>query len=205
MKTNETANEIEVPEAPEAPDFTAEWAQIRADLENVAAGWLRIGLNLMKIRDALKPRGRWLPALREHGMSQPQASRYIRFAEKFAKMPEDERAIFLRAKGLSLSEAVGEGREEPSDYSPTNSRNFEDEVEIPADELEDRRAEVERQKNLAHKIVDAGVKALKGEPTPEYADDDARWASVLDEVAADVLAVLFAHLPAELKKRLLPC
>ena len=65
------------PAPDEAPDFTEEWAQIRQDLEGEAAGALRIGQNLIKIRDRLKPLGLWLTALTEHGMSQPQASRYI--------------------------------------------------------------------------------------------------------------------------------
>ncbi len=188
-----------------APDFAEEWKQIRADLEKVAAGRLRIGQNLIKIRDALKPRGLWLPALREHGMSQPQASRYIRFAEMFAKMSERDREIFLRAEDLSLSEAVGEGRREPSDYSSTNSRNSEDEVEVPADELEDRRAEVKRRIELTYEVVDAIERTLARDPLPGYDDDAARWESDLHEVVDVVRAILDEYLVAELKRRLLPC
>src|SRR2546425_8265425 len=128
------------PTPAEVPDFTAAWAQIREDLEDQAAGAFRIGQNLIKIRDRLKPLGLWPAALKEHGMSQPQASRYIRFAE----MPERDREGYQRAVGFSLSEAVGERRRKKdaaageisddgrgSDYSLTNGPQ----PEIPAHEL----------------------------------------------------------------------
>ncbi len=191
----------------DAPDFTAEWAQIRADLGDEAAGALRIGRNLIKIRDALKPLNLWIKALRENYMSPSQASRYIRFAE----LPERDREIFLRADGpFSLSDAVGERRRErrarASDFSPEKSPEIEAEVEIDADELADHRAEIDRRMKIAVDIVEAGVGALAGEPgPPEYAAADARWENKLREVADDVLAVIGDNLESELRERLFPC
>jgi hypothetical protein len=184
-------------------DFAAEWTLIREDLEREAAGALRIGQNLIKIRDALKPLGLWLAALREHGMSQPQASRYIRYAE----MPERDREVYQRVVGFSLSDAVGEGKlgGRASEYSSTNSQNAEAGIEVPADEIADRRAEIDRQLKLAVEMVDAGERVLAAGPQPpEYADDTARWASKLREVADAVLAVISERLETELTKRLLP-
>jgi hypothetical protein len=190
----------------QAPEFSDEWKQIRDDLANEAAGALRIGLNLIKIRDALKPLGPglWPAALPENGMSQPQASRYIRFAE----MPEYEREVYLRAEGpFSLTDAVGERRRKrASDNSSTNSRNEEKgDVEISDEQRAYRLAEIDRQRKLAVEIVEAGVKALADESQPpEYADESARWLGKLREVAAAVVAVIGEGLEAELTKRLLP-
>lgn len=189
------------------PDFTAEWSQIREDLTNEAEGALRIGLNLIRIRDALKPLGLWLAELQKHGMSQPQASRYIRYAQ----LPERDRAAFQRTRGFSLSEAIGESRRkkratsEADHYSSTNSPAGE--APIPEDELVDRLAEVEQRVKLAITIVEAGEQALAkvGEPQPEeFADDRGRWQAKLSEVADAVLAVIHEHLEEELRKRLLP-
>lgn len=209
MLTNETTNEI----TNEAPDFTAEWAQIREDHADVVAATkrvgenaLRIGLTLMKIRDALKPRGLWLKALDEQDIMSPtQAWRYVTFAE----LSESDREIFLRQKGFSLTAAIGESPRKKkgeaagpaSDFSSTKSRD----VEIPLDELEALRAEVDRRMKRAVEIVDAGVKALAGEPEPVFADDYAKWRNWLDEVREAVLAVIGEHLEAELRERLLPC
>ncbi len=182
-------------------DFAAEWKLIDEDLRNEAAGALRIGLNLIRIRDAL-PRGRWLAELREHGMSQPVASRYIRFA----KLPESDREVFLRAeRPFSLSAAVGERRKKKdaapaSDYSPTNSS----EPEISDDERGARLAEVNWQRQAADEIIEAGVEALAEEPYSGYAAADPRLRSKLREVAAAMDKVIRAGLDAELKKRLLP-
>jgi hypothetical protein len=183
-----------------SPDFSAEWKQIDEDLKGEAAGALRIGLNLKKIRDALKPRGLWLDALRDHGMSQPQASCYIRFAE----MPESDRDRFQRIEGFSLSDAIGERRKRASDNSPANSRNGDDEVAVPDEELPDRLAEVNWQRQAADEIIEAGVEALAEEPYPGYAAGDPRLRSKLREVAAAMDKVIRAGLDAELKKRLLP-
>ncbi len=210
-----------LPDAPGAPlpDFTAEWRQIREDLENQAAGALRIGQNLIKIRDALKPLGAWLATMRANGMSQPQASRYIRYAQ----LPERDRAIYQRVRGFSLSEAIGERRRKrkapgeagevsgggrAADYSRANSRRRAAEggrEGIPADELDDRRAEIDRRFTVAIKMIDAGKAALADGPKPpEYAGDPARWLSELRETADDMRAVINEGLEAALKKRLLP-
>jgi len=200
MDQTETQTQTET----QAPDFTAEWEQIRNDLENEALGALRIGQTLIKIRDALKPLGRWLPALSEHGMSQPQASRYIRYAE----LPEADRERRQRFKGFSLSEAIGErrtkkaaensGTDQAADYSSTNSHEISDE------ERADWFDEIERRLTRAVKIVNAGKEALAGEPEPQFADDDARWQHKVHETAEDVLAIIDAHLRKELQRRF-PC
>ncbi len=184
------------------PDFTAEWSQICEVLRNEAEGALRIGLILIRIRDALKPLGLWLAALREHGMSQPQASRYIRYAE----LPERDRAAFQRTRGFSLSEAVGERRRkrattETAEIGVASA----DDVQISEDELTDILAEVDRRVKLAVRMVEAGERALASEPgPPEYADDQERWRARLSAVADAVLAVVNEGLEAELRKRLLP-
>lgn len=178
------------------PDFTFEWMQIREGLESEADCALRIGQNLIKIRDVMKPLGLWLEELKKHGMSQPQASRYIRYAG----LPECDRAAFQRANGFSLTEAVGEGRrKKDATQKPTEAPEIE--APIPEDERADRLAEIEQQIKLAIKLVDLGEAQLTNEPSP-YADDDARWASRVAEIADDVRAVLIAGLEAELKKRL---
>jgi hypothetical protein len=186
-----------------AKQIAARWEQIHEDLGDEAAGALRIGLNLIKIRDALKPLKRWLSALREHGMSQPQASRYIRYAE----LPERDRAAFQRASGFSLAAGHGEGKKGKKGAATIRQTNSpaEAEVEIPADELADALAQVERRIKLAIEIVQAGEAALGDEPQPpEYADDDERWRNMLRQVADAVHAVIDQHLGAELKQRLLP-
>jgi len=181
------------------PDFAREWTEIREDLETEATGALRIGRNLIKIRDALKPLGLWLTGLREHGMSQSQASRYIRYAE----LPKAERKIFQRVKGFSLSAAVGERRgKKAADHSPANGPKDAEAV-IPADELEERQAEVGRKLKLAFEIVDAGERCLAGEPDPEYADDHERWQRKVDEVAAVMREYVNGPMEAELRSRLL--
>jgi hypothetical protein len=195
------------------PDFTAEWRQITEDLESEAKYLnssaecaLRIGETLIKIRDELKPRGLWLDALRDHGWSQPQASRYIRFAN----LPERDREPWLRRKAFSLSGAVGErpsrkkdaSGNPAADYSSTNS------PEIPADELLDRSEEIDQRFKLAIAMIVAGERALAGEAHTEYADDADRWKRKLGEVADATLAVVEAHLKQELRQRLLsetPC
>lgn len=201
MENNGNASDFE--NNGNTPDFTAEWRQIRTDLENEAAGALHIGQNLIKIRDALKPLGQWLTALREHGMSQEQAWRYTTFAE----MPEAEREPYMRLEGpFSLTKAI-EGRskkrsKKPAgpapDYSSTNN------PEIPADEVADRLAEIDQRLKLAVEMVGRGEEALAGEPQPEYADDDARWKRKLSEIAEDVVVVVSAHLKNELERRF-PC
>jgi hypothetical protein len=190
-----------------APDFTAEWRQIREDLESEAAGALRIGQNLIKIRDALKPLGLWLAALREHRMSQEQAWRYTTFAE----MPEAEREPYMRLEGpFSLTKAI-EGRsnkrsKKPAgpapDYSSTNT------PEIPDDERADWLAEIDQRVKLAVKMVSRGEEVLMGDPQPEYAADDARWTQKVSDVAEAVLTVIEAHEAQQLRKELerqFPC
>lgn len=142
-----------------APDFSAEWAQIRRDLEGEAEGALRIGRNLIKIRDALKPLHLWLAALREHGMSQPQASRYIRFAG----LPERDREIYQRDTGFSLSRAIGERRGKRGAGGEAGAAP-EGEAEIPEGERAERLAEIDRQLKLGIRMVQAGEAALGAEP-----------------------------------------
>lgn len=205
--TIETTNETK------APDFTEAWAQIReghasvvAHAARAAAEALRVGRALIEIRDAL-PRGTWLTELRKH-MSQAQASRYIRLAERFAKMSDGEREILLKQEGpFSLSRAVGESprkkdetADQTSDYSSTNSQD----VEIPGDEIADRRAEVEWRLELTFAVVDAIEKRLAGDPLPEYDRDPACWENDLHEVVESLRAVAGEHLLAELKRGL-PC
>jgi hypothetical protein len=187
------------------PDFTAEWQQIREDLESEATNALRIGRNLIKIRDALKPLGQWLAALREHGMSQPMAWRYITFAE----LPEADREPWMRVQWFSLAKAVeGRKRKDANEDSGTGQDSglfATNNPEIPADELADRLAEIDQRFKLAIEMVNAGEAALAGEPQPpEYADDAAKWKSKLREVADTALAVIEAHLGEELRQRLLP-
>jgi hypothetical protein len=187
------------PIPPTTPHFTAEWAQIQTDLRNEALGARRIGENLIKIRDALKPLGLWLAALRGHGMSQPQASRYIRYAQ----LPERDRDAFQRVKGFSLTEAIGERRR--TAVATVSQADRPMDVEVPADELADRRAEIDRRFKLGLAMVKAGEAALAGEShPPEFAEDAQRWRNKLGEVAGDVLAVVNAGLEAELVRRLLP-
>jgi len=187
------------------PDFTAEWDLVKADMESAegllrdhAAVALHVGQTLIKIRDVLKPRKLWLKALEEHGISQPQASRYIRFAE----MPERDREVYQRLR-FSLSEAIRERRSRPKAGSQRAAAE-DTEAEIPDDERCDRLAEVEQRRKLAFKVVEAGLKALREQEPAEYADDDERWHNKLSEVVDAVLAVLDGHLEEELRKRLLP-
>jgi hypothetical protein len=190
---------------PTTEEFASEWQEITSLIGREAEGALRIGQLLIAIRDELKPRGLWLAALREHGMSQPQASRYIRYAE----LPESDRMLWQRVNGFSLSAAVGEhrtkkdateesGTGQAPNYSSTNS------PEIPADELADRLEEIDQRLKLAVEMVSKGEEALAGEPQPEYAADDARWKLKLSEIAEDVCTVISAHLMKELERRV-PC
>ena len=171
------------PTPAEVPDFTAAWAQIREDLEDQAAGAFRIGQNLIKIRDRLKPLGLWPAALKEHGMSQPQASRYIRFAE----MPERDREVYLRLAGpFSLSAAIGERRS--SDRAPVaadHSRRIVAVPAIPEDEIEDQ---IEFLMTIARQIVEEGEDSY-----------DTEHVKVL---LGAMQAVLDVGLEAELRRRL---
>ena len=170
-----------------ASDFAREWAEITENLRKEAAGALRIGQNLIRIRDALKPLRLWLKALREHGISQPHASRYIRFAE----MPEADREPYLRLEGpFSLSHAVGERRgKKKGDHSPANGS--EAGAMVPAEEMEEeRRAEIA----LARKIVEEGARQLAFAPPPEHADDHERWQSKVREAGGVLRRLLDEHL-----------
>jgi hypothetical protein len=120
-------------------------------------------------------------------------------------MSESDREVLLRKEGpFCLSAAIGESprkkkgevAEPVSDFPSTKNRD------VPADELADQLARVDKQRKRAFEIVEAGVEALSGEPEPEFADDDARWRRNLDEVAEAVFAVIGEHLEAELMKRL---
>jgi hypothetical protein len=188
--------------AGEPPDFTAEWQQIEKDIQNEAEGALRVGQNLIKIKAAL-PHGMWLEALKEHGMSQPQASRYIRYA----RLPEADRLIFQRAKGFSLSRAVGERRSKPK--APSEApRERVDETPISADELAARLEGVEQRVKLAIDMVNLGecelANQIADERPQEYAEDDERWQGRVSEIANDLRDLIAEGLEAVMKRRLLP-
>jgi hypothetical protein len=181
------------------PDFAAEWAEIRRDLEGEAAGALRVGRSLITIRDALKPRGLWLKALREHGMSQPQANRYVRYAE----LPERDREAFQRVNGFSLSAAVGETRSKKAAAAEAGAAPA-DEAPIPESELSARVAEVNWWLKQAVATMEAGEAARGTEPPPDYAGNAELWGDELGELVTDAIAVLEEGLGARLRKRLLP-
>jgi hypothetical protein len=175
----------ENPEAA-APDFAREWEEIRERLESEAAGALRIGQLLITIKDGL-PRGRWLPALREHGMSQPQASRYMRYA----RLPESDREIFQRRKGFSLSAAVGERRKKDAPVEGSGEKQAA--APIPPPERDETLAEIDRQFKLALDMVDFAE---------ENFQQEREWA--MGNVADDIRALIREGLKAKLRARLLP-
>ncbi len=194
-------------------NFTAEWRQIKADIEGAegllrdhAAAALRVGQALIRIRAALTPHKLWIKALEEHGISQPKASRYIRFAE----IPPADREVFQREKWFSVSRAVGEADRRKGaaasegDHSSTNSPA---EAEIPADELCDRLAEVEQRVKLAIDLVNRGECELANsgaDDLPEYAEDNERWQVRVAEIADDLRELIAEGLEGVLKRRLLP-
>jgi len=179
------------------PDFSLEWAQISEGLKNEAACALQIGLNLIRIMDELKPRRVWLAALREHGMSQPQASRYIRFA----KMPERDREPFQRVNGFSLSAAIGEARSKA--VAVKEGAALAGDVLVPEGERARRDAEVARRLKLAIAMVECGEVAM-GRELPPGEEEVEQWRETLDEVAAEVYALIEERLEARLRERLLP-
>jgi hypothetical protein len=177
------------------PDFTDTWVQIHKDLNGMAAGALRIGEQLKTIRDELKSRGLWLKELKNHGWSQPQASRYVRFAE----LPKEAREIYMQCENFSLSAAVGEPRRTKSH----NTKSAPALGEISPSEREERLSEIDEQFKLVLKLVEAGERVLADDPQPEYADDPVKWQGKVTAAATAALAVLHAGLREELQKRLL--
>jgi hypothetical protein len=189
-----------------ALDFSAEWAQIRRDLLDEADAqrvqadrWLRIGRNLIKVRDALKPLGHWLAELEKNGISQPTAWRYTEYAE----LSESDREIYLRRR-VSPSAAVDKRRREKAMEAEPGAAEA-GEVSTQESERNARLAEIARQLKLGVAMVEAGETALGSEPPPEHGGDAERWRDELAEVADAVLAVLNGgSLEAALRKRLLP-
>lgn len=189
------------------PHFTAEWDQIRKDVEEVGSltrAWgaaaLRVGQNLIKIRDELKPLKLWLSELEKRGWSQSSASRYIRFAE----MPEGKREVWLRGKHFSLSAAVGEGRG-GKNGAGANVEAGTQETSLDEAERAERLAEVAQLLKLGIRVVEAGEKTVVAESESGWSEeDDARFRSRLSIAADALLVVARDHLEAELKRRLLP-
>jgi len=191
-----------------APDLAALWDEILRALDGEAAGALRVGRNLIKIKAAL-PHGRWAAALREHGMSQPQAWRYMEYAKLYERDPAAfarDGALYQR-KGFSLSEAIGERREKEDAAAATGAEANQaqaDEAPIPESELDARLAEVSWWLKQAVATVEAGEAARATEPPPDYAGDAELWRDELGELVADVIALVEGGLEARLSKRLLP-
>lgn len=190
-----------------APDFFAvKWSEVREGDETeargrrgvaesgelVESGAVRAGEALIELRERIEP-GLWLDALDERGIKQPWAW----YRMEFAKIPEDDRPIYLRRNRFSVKRAVGDYRktnrltkkkEAPADARlfPGNSRV--EETPIPSSELA-------RRVNFAIQMVDDREADLAAGPDPEPA---------LGEIADALRSVIRQYLEAELSKKLLP-
>ena len=200
-------------DAPELPDFfSAKWAEVRVGDETearglrgvaesgelVEAGAVRAGNALIELQERIEP-GLWLAALRERGIKQPWAW----YRMEFAKIPEDDRPIYLRRNRFSVKRAVVEYRKKsgltrrkgaPAEGALFPGNSPAGAEEVPAGERDEMLAEVARRVEFALQMVDDREADLAAGPDPDWA---------LGEIADDLRAAAREVMAAIVKKRLL--
>ena len=202
-----------------APDFlAARWAEVReardaeeASLrgvresgELVEAAAVRVGNALIELQERIEREGGlWLEALEAELGKGKQPWAWHRMW--FARIPEDDRGIYLRRNRFSVKRAVVDYRRSngltkkkgvaaDAALFPGNSPGGAAEAPVTASERDEVLAEVARRVEFAISWVDFAEAEFPAAPELEYARG---------ELADDLRAMVREHLEARMKKRLL--